>query len=122
LRTPEQILVPRSGRHRDPDLQEQLIGDAFLAPRGILIPDPANERLELRGNRRSAGTGLQPPEQFPSRSAPALAEIIEHDLLGRAPERRLSLYSFRDGDANMRSVWLFSRNDAIGNFAVMLAA
>jgi Co/Zn/Cd efflux system component len=32
------------------------------------------------------------------------------------------LYKFRDGDANMRSVWLCSRNDAIGNVAVMLAA
>lgn len=34
----------------------------------------------------------------------------------------LMLYAFRDGDANMRSVWLCSRNDAIGNLAVMLAA
>lgn len=32
------------------------------------------------------------------------------------------LYAFRSGDANMRSVWLCSRNDAIGNVAVMLAA
>jgi len=32
------------------------------------------------------------------------------------------LYAFRDGDANMRSVWLCSRNDAIGNAAVLLAA
>lgn len=32
------------------------------------------------------------------------------------------LYRFRGGDANMRSVWLCSRNDAIGNVAVMLAA
>lgn len=32
------------------------------------------------------------------------------------------LYAFREGDANMRSVWLCSRNDAIGNVAVMLAA
>lgn len=32
------------------------------------------------------------------------------------------LYAFRDGDANMKSVWLCSRNDAIGNVAVMLAA
>ncbi len=32
------------------------------------------------------------------------------------------LYAYRDGDANMRSVWLCSRNDAIGNIAVMLAA
>lgn len=34
----------------------------------------------------------------------------------------LMLYAFREGDANMRSVWLCSRNDAIGNIAVMLAA
>jgi len=32
------------------------------------------------------------------------------------------LYAYRDGDANMRSVWLCTRNDAIGNIAVMLAA
>lgn len=32
------------------------------------------------------------------------------------------LYRFRDGDANMRSVWICSRNDAIGNVAVALAA
>lgn len=32
------------------------------------------------------------------------------------------LYAFREGDANMRSVWLCSRNDAIGNLAVILAA
>ncbi|MFM2050756.1 MAG: hypothetical protein RL682_1247 [Pseudomonadota bacterium] len=32
------------------------------------------------------------------------------------------LYAFREGDANMRSVWLCSRNDAISNIAVLLAA
>jgi len=32
------------------------------------------------------------------------------------------LYRFRGGDANMRSVWICSRNDAIGNAAVLLAA
>lgn len=32
------------------------------------------------------------------------------------------LYAFREGDANMRSVWLCSRNDAIGNVAVFIAA
>jgi Co/Zn/Cd efflux system component len=32
------------------------------------------------------------------------------------------LYAFREGDANMRSVWLCTRNDAISNVAVMLAA
>lgn len=32
------------------------------------------------------------------------------------------LYAYRNGDAQMRSVWLCTRNDAIGNVAVMLAA
>jgi Co/Zn/Cd efflux system component len=32
------------------------------------------------------------------------------------------LYRFRDGDANVRSAWLCSRNDAIGNVAVVFAA
>jgi len=34
----------------------------------------------------------------------------------------LMLYRFRSGDANMRSVWICSRNDAIGNVAVVFAA
>lgn len=34
----------------------------------------------------------------------------------------LLLIRYKDGDANVRSVWLCSRNDAIGNVAVMLAA
>lgn len=32
------------------------------------------------------------------------------------------LLPHRKGDANMRAVWLFSRNDAIGNLAVVVAA
>ncbi|WP_456636333.1 cation transporter [Bradyrhizobium sp. USDA 10063] len=32
------------------------------------------------------------------------------------------LMPYKDGDANVRSVWLCSRNDAIGNTALMLAA
>ena len=32
------------------------------------------------------------------------------------------LLPYKDGDANVRSVWLCSRNDAIGNVAVMMAA
>ena len=32
------------------------------------------------------------------------------------------LMRYKDGDANVRSVWLCSRNDAIGNVAVMVAA
>jgi Co/Zn/Cd efflux system component len=34
----------------------------------------------------------------------------------------LILFRFRDGDANVRSVWLCSRNDALGNLAVVVAA
>ncbi|MEQ9316435.1 MAG: cation transporter, partial [Henriciella sp.] len=34
----------------------------------------------------------------------------------------LLLLKYRNGDANVRSVWLCSRNDAIGNAAVIFAA
>jgi len=34
----------------------------------------------------------------------------------------LLLMRYKDGDANVRSVWLCSRNDAIGNVVVMIAA
>src|SRR5580704_4109223 len=34
----------------------------------------------------------------------------------------LLLMRYKDGDANVRSVWLCSRNDAIGNVIVMIAA
>lgn len=34
----------------------------------------------------------------------------------------LLLLRYKDGDANVRSVWLCSRNDAIGNVAVMFAS
>lgn len=32
------------------------------------------------------------------------------------------LYAYRNGDSNMRSVWLCTRNDALGNIAVVIAA
>lgn len=34
----------------------------------------------------------------------------------------LLLREYKDGDANVRSVWLCSRNDAIGNVVVVIAA
>ena len=34
----------------------------------------------------------------------------------------LLLYRYRTGDSNMRSVWICSRNDALGNIAVAFAA
>jgi Co/Zn/Cd efflux system component len=32
------------------------------------------------------------------------------------------LWAFREGDANMRSAWICTRNDVLGNLAVLLAA
>lgn len=68
-----------------------------------------------------------------------LGVTAHHALRGTAPEPAtmgavallalavnigvaVMLYRHRNGDANTRSVWLCSRNDAIGNVAVMLAA
>ena len=46
-------------------------------------------------------------------------------MVWSARRRRLSvvlLMRFKDGDSNVRSVWLCSRNDAIGNVGVLAAA
>jgi Co/Zn/Cd efflux system component len=54
-------------------------------------------------------------------SAPVMASVAVVALLANGGVALL-LYRFRAGDANMRSVWICSRNDAIGNAAVLLAA
>ena len=41
---------------------------------------------------------------------------------GEVPAVAWLLFAWREGDANMRSVWLCSRNDALGNLAVLLAS
>jgi Co/Zn/Cd efflux system component len=55
--------------------------------------------------------------------------VSHAELMGdrRAGPRRnvrsvLLLMRYKDGDANVRSVWLCSRNDAIGNVVVLIAA
>lgn len=53
---------------------------------------------------------------------PMLMGVIGLLALGVNVSVALMLYTFRDGDANMRSVWLCSRNDAIANIAVIIAA
>lgn len=68
-----------------------------------------------------------------------LGQLAWHALSGTVPDARtmgvigllalganlsvaVLLYAYRNGDANMRSVWLCTRNDVIGNLAVLLAA
>ena len=53
---------------------------------------------------------------------PELMGIIGGLALAANAGVAIMLYRFRTGDANMRSVWICSRNDAIGNIAVMAAA
>ena len=57
----------------------------------------------------------QPPEPLTMGGIALLALAVN---VGVA----LMLYRYRRGDSNMRSVWICSRNDAIGNVAVALAA
>ena len=58
---------------------------------------------------------LEVPDEFIMGSIALLA--FSANLLSA-----LLLMKYRDGDANVRSVWLCSRNDAIGNLAVLMAA
>jgi Co/Zn/Cd efflux system component len=62
----------------------------------------------------SAATGTMPE--------PAMMGMIGLLALLANGSVALLLYTHRNGDANMRSVWLCTRNDMIGNLAVMLAA
>ncbi|MEO7547286.1 MAG: cation transporter [Ramlibacter sp.] len=71
--------------------------------------------LAVLGKTAWAASQAIPPEPLTMGLIGVLALAVN---LGVA----LLLYKFRNGDANMRSVWLCTRNDAIGNLAVMLAA
>ena len=61
-----------------------------------------------------AATGSAP-------EAPVMGVVGLLALLANAVSAFL-LFRFRDGDSNLRAVWLCSRNDAIGNLAVLAAA
>jgi Co/Zn/Cd efflux system component len=82
-----------------------LIKGVTMAAYGVLV---------LAKTGWAAAFGV-PPEAYTMGAIGMLALIVN---LGIA----LMLYRFRDGDANMRSVWLCSRNDAIVNLAIILAA
>ena len=68
-----------------------------------------------------------------------IGTVVWHAIIGTVPEPvtmgvigvvalianaacAVLLYAYRDGDANMQSVWICSRNDVLGNLAVLLAA
>ena len=53
--------------------------------------------------------------------APTMGVVGSLALLANVGVAAL-LYAYREGDSNMRSVWLCSRNDALGNIAVLFAA
>lgn len=54
-------------------------------------------------------------------SAPTMGVVGSLALLVNAGVAVL-LYAYRNGDSNMRSVWLCTRNDALSNLAVLAAA
>ena len=54
-------------------------------------------------------------------SAPTMGVVGTLALLANVGVAAM-LYAYREGDSNMRSVWLCSRNDALGNLAVLAAA
>ena len=56
-----------------------------------------------------------PPEPFTMGAVGLLALAVNFGVAAL-------LYRFREGDANMRSVWLCTRNDVIANLAVLVAA
>lgn len=51
-----------------------------------------------------------------------LMGVIAFVALGVNVAAAMVLSRFKDGDANVRAIWLFSRNDAIANVAVICAA
>jgi Co/Zn/Cd efflux system component len=68
-----------------------------------------------------------------------IGTVIWHSIMGTVPEAITMgavglaalaanaacfglLYAYRAGDANMQSVWICSRNDVLGNIAVLMAA
>ncbi len=59
---------------------------------------------------------------FPAEPSAALMGGVGTLALAANVAAALMLFAFREGDSNMRSVWLCSRNDAIANLAVIAAA
>lgn len=107
------------------------------------LGDSANYAIALFVLARSiawrAGSALAKGIAMVGFGAFLLAASVYHAVVGSAPEAQVMgavgalallanvasavlLFRFRAGDANLRAVWLCSRNDAIGNLAVIAAA
>jgi Co/Zn/Cd efflux system component len=105
--------------------------------------DAANYGISLfvvgRPLRYRAGAALTKGMTMALFGVWVLGTSVWHAVLGTVPEAMTMgavgvaallanaasfalLWRYRAGDSNMRSVWLCSRNDVIGNFAVLLAA
>lgn len=54
-------------------------------------------------------------------SAPVMGAVGALALIANLASAAV-LFRFRDGDANMKSVWICSRNDALSNIAIIVAA
>ncbi|MBN8542738.1 MAG: cation transporter [Alphaproteobacteria bacterium] len=58
----------------------------------------------------------------PEMPEPLIMAVISAVALAANVGCAVLLYKYRGGDSNRESVWICSRNDAIGNIAVMIAA
>jgi Co/Zn/Cd efflux system component len=58
----------------------------------------------------------------PEMPEPLIMAVISVVALAANVGCAVLLYKYRGGDSNRESVWICSRNDAIGNIAVMIAA
>jgi hypothetical protein len=84
-----------------------------LGGTGLATVAPALLAYELAGADAGAVLGTALAIKMMAYVGVALAANVSSVVI---------LTRYKEGDANVRSVWLCSRNDALGNIAVMLAA
>jgi Co/Zn/Cd efflux system component len=73
---------------------------------------PGLSHITVEVERRTLSSNMQPTSLQGSRSGALSANAASFALL----------WAYRSGDANMRSAWVCTRNDVLGNLAVLLAA
>ena len=81
---------------------------------------PHGRGLGVAGSMYISGTNYPVyPNKMPQAGVMSTLGLV---ALAANVASALILIPHRRGDANVRAVWLFSRNDALGNIAVMVAA